>query len=121
MRIVSLLLLGCLVALSFVIYEVKYDTREMDDRVAALRLDIKKERDAIAILRAEWSHLNRPKRIERLARKHLGLRPVQARQMMTMDQLAASGRKGPGRQGSSPGPLAGDAAPAMRHPVKAVR
>ncbi len=121
MRIVSLLLLGCLVALSFVIYEVKYETREMNDRVAALRLDIKKERDAIAVLRAEWSHLNRPKRIERLARKHLGLRPVQARQMMTIDQLAESRRNRPGPGNSSSNPRTSNAAPELHHPVKAVR
>lgn len=121
MRIVSLFLIGCLVALSFVIYEVKYETREMNDRVAALRLDIKKERDAIGVLRAEWSHLNRPKRVERLARKHLGLKPVNARQVMTASQLG--GLRGTGRgPGSAPArPVAENALPRLHHPVKAVR
>ncbi len=114
MRIVSLLLMSCLVALSFVMYEIKYDAAEMENSVAALRLKVLKERDAIAILRAEWSHLNRPERIERLARKHLGLAPVQARQMVTMDQLAASRRKAP------ESPLASNDGRALRHPVKAI-
>lgn len=115
MRIVSLLLMSCLVALSFAMYEAKYDTVEVEEKVSALRIKIQKERDAIAILRAEWSHLNRPERVERLARKHLGLVPVQARQMMTMEQLKAA------RQKSFGGPLARDGGPVLRHPVKAVR
>lgn len=119
MRIVSLFLIGGLVALSFVIYEVKYDTHEMEERVASLRLDIRKERDAIAILRAEWSHLNRPERIERLARKHLGLQPVQARQMISVERLATLRRQAPDR--APGGPVVGESAPALRHAVKAVR
>lgn len=115
MRIVSLLLMSCLVTLSFAMYEAKYDTVEVEEQVSALRLNIQKERDAIAILRAEWSHLNRPERVERLARKHLGMAPVQARQMVTMEQLTAARRKSFG------GPLAKDAGPVLRHPVKAVR
>lgn len=121
MRIVSLLLIGCLVALSFVIYEVKFETREMNDRVAALRLDIQKERDAIGVLRAEWSHLNRPQRIERLSRKHLGLRPVNARQVMTASQLATMRGNNPGPDSSPSRPLAENAVPRLHHPVKAVR
>jgi cell division protein FtsL len=115
MRIVSLLLMSCLVALSYAMYEVKYDTAEMEDQVAGLRLKVQKERDAIAILRAEWSHLNRPERVERLARKHLGMVPVRARQMITMEQLAAARRK------AGDGPVASGGAGDLRHPVKAVR
>lgn len=117
MRIFNLFLVGCLIALSFLIYEVKYETGMMEEQVASLKLGIRRERDAIAILRAEWSHLNRPERVERLARKHLGLDPVQARQMMTLEQLAEL-RKGINR---GPGPVMGEIPPRLRHPVKAVR
>jgi cell division protein FtsL len=119
MRIVTLFLVGCLVALSLVMYDVKYDTREMEEKVASLRLGIRKERDSIAILRAEWSHLNSPERIERLARKHLGMAPVQGRQMMTFEQLAATRGMTPGA--GSGGPLAGEMGSSLRHRVKAVR
>lgn len=121
MRIFSLCLIGCLVAFSLVIYEVKYETREMNDRVAALHLEIKKERDAIGVLRAEWGHLNRPKRVERLARKHLGLRPVQAPQVITASQLADLRGKSPGPDSAPSRPLAENAIPRLHHPVKAVR
>jgi len=81
MRIVTFLLASILVALAAVIYQVKYETRSLDNRVASLQQGIAEERDVIAILRAEWSHLNRPARLERLARAHLGLRPIQANQI----------------------------------------
>lgn len=116
MRIFNLFLLGCLVALSFLIYEVKYETGAMEEKVASLKVGIRRERDAIAILRAEWSHLNRPERVERLARKHLGLEPVQARQMMTLEQLAEHRKPS-----TEPGQVMGEIAPGLRHPVKAVR
>lgn len=119
MRILSLFLIGCLAVLSFLIYEVKYETGAMEEKVASLRHAIRVERDAIAILRAEWSHLNRPERIERLARKHLGLEPVKARQMVTMEQLTQRRRAiaGPGQDGE----IAGAAVSGLRHPVNAVR
>ena len=119
MRIVSLFLVGSLVALSFVIYEVKYDTHGMEEKVSALQQGIRNERDSIAILRAEWSHLNSPERLERLARKHLGMVPVQARQMMTLEQLADLRRSKPGVVSDRSRP--GDAAPALHHRVKATR
>lgn len=86
MRIFNLMLAGCVVALAFVIYEQKYQSEALVVHVAELKQSIKSERDAVAVLRAEWSHLNRPKRIERLARKHLGLRPLKARQLLTARQ-----------------------------------
>jgi len=89
MRIVNLFLIGCVVALSFIIYQQKYQSQAMDRRIAELRRSIAGERDAVGVLRAEWSHLNSPKRIERLARKYLGLRPLKASQIMTARQFAA--------------------------------
>jgi len=115
MRILNVLLVSCLIALAFVIYDVKYDTRGLDARVAALQLDIRKERDAIAILRAEWGHLNRPARVERLARKHLGLAPLRAQQMITRDQLSAALSQ------LKIGPVAREDGRALRQPVSAIR
>lgn len=89
MRVISLFLAGCVVAFAFVIYELKDETRALDQRAAELRQSIRAERDAVAVLRAEWSHLNRPERIEKLARKHLGLTPLKASQYLTASQYEA--------------------------------
>lgn len=95
MRVINCLLVGCVVAFAYVIYELEHETRALDARVAELRQSIRAERDAVAVLRAEWSHLNRPERIEKLARKHLGLEPLKASQFLNASQYAALRRPSP--------------------------
>lgn len=89
MRVVNILLAAFVVASAFVIYELKYESRALTDRVAELKSSIRVERDAVAVLRAEWSHLNRPERVARLARQHLGLKPLKANQILTSRQYDA--------------------------------
>lgn len=87
LRFVNICLLLGLVALAYVIYEVKYDARALDHEIARLHKKIEAERDSIAVLRAEWSLLNRPKRIERLAAKFLNLKSADPRQLLTLDSV----------------------------------
>ena len=47
-------------------YRVNYATQEALDRVADLQNDIADEREAIAVLGAEWAYLNRPDRLKDL-------------------------------------------------------
>jgi len=67
LRFVNICLGLGLVALAYVIYQVKYEARALDEEIATLGKQIDEERDGLAVLRAEWSLLNRPERIERLA------------------------------------------------------
>ena len=87
LRFVNICLVLGLVALAYVIYQVKYEARALDEEIASLNKDIDTERDGLAVLRAEWSLLNRPERIERLAEKYLKLAPVQPRQLVTLDSV----------------------------------
>jgi cell division protein FtsL len=87
LRFVNVCLVLGLVALAYVIYQVKYQSRALDAEIATLGKEIDDERDAIAVLRAEWSLLNRPERIERLAQKYLKLAPIQPRQLVTLDSV----------------------------------
>src|SRR4029450_5846650 len=56
-------------------------------RVAKLRLEIRRERDAVAALRAEWAKLDNPARIQNLARRHLQLVPAEPRKIDSLDNL----------------------------------
>jgi cell division protein FtsL len=87
LRFVNICLVLGLVALAYVIYQVKYETRGLDAEIASLTKKIDEERDAIAVLRAEWSLLNRPERIERLAKKYLKLAPAKPVQLLTVDSV----------------------------------
>jgi hypothetical protein len=52
--------------------------------VLRLHADVREQREAIAALRAEWSRLDAPVRLQGLAERHLTLKPIGANQY---DQL----------------------------------
>lgn len=87
LRILHVLVLGTLVLAAADVYKIKFESTLQAESVARLRNDIRHERDAIAALRAEWTKLDTPERIEQLAGRHLALRPVDVTQFDTLDGL----------------------------------
>ena len=65
------LLAGLLVA-AFAVgsYRINFDTQAAFNRVDDLHRAIAREREALAVLNAEWAYLNGPIRLARLARTH---------------------------------------------------
>ena len=59
---------------------MKYEIRGLEERLAGLNRDILRHQEAIHVLRAEWSFLNQPARLEDLARRLLRLEPSTADQ-----------------------------------------
>jgi len=57
--------------------------------VAATMQDIAKEKESIRVLEAEWSYLNQPDRLEKLAREHLHLEPMKGKQFTAAAGLDA--------------------------------
>ncbi|HET9715457.1 MAG TPA: hypothetical protein VFP60_04660 [Pseudolabrys sp.] len=87
MRLVNILVIGALILSAAYVYKIKFDSTLQAERVAKLRGELRKERNAIAILRAEWAKLDTPGRIQRLADRHLSLQPVRPTQFDTLDRL----------------------------------
>ena len=87
MRVLNILVIGALVLAAADVYTIKFESTRQAQRVAKLRLEIRRERDAVAALGAEWAKLNNPARIQNLARRHLQLGPAEARQMDPLDNL----------------------------------
>jgi hypothetical protein len=72
-------------------YRVNYATQAALDRVADLRAQIAAEREAIAVLRAEWAYLNRPDRLRALVEAHndvLNLVPVSPEHFAEIGMIA---------------------------------
>ena len=87
MRLLNFCVVILLVAAAAYVYEIKFESTLRAERVAKMRSDVQRERDAIAALRAEWSTLENPARIQGLARRHLRLRPPEATQYDSLDRL----------------------------------
>ena len=88
MRILNVLVIGALVAAAAYVYKVKFESTREAERLAKLRTEIRQEQDAIASLRAEWSKLDTPARIQELAKRHLStMKPVDPRQIDTLRNL----------------------------------
>jgi hypothetical protein len=87
MRFLNLCVLVLLVVAAAYVYEIKFESTLRAERVAKMRGDIQRERDAIAALRAEWATLDNPARIQGLVRRHLPLRPTDATQYDSLDRL----------------------------------
>jgi hypothetical protein len=87
MRLLNFCVLILLVAAAAYVYEIKFESTMRAERVAKMRGDVQRERDAIAALRAEWTALENPARVQGLARRHLHLRPAEAIQYDALDRL----------------------------------
>jgi cell division protein FtsL len=86
-RILHILVIAALVSAAAYVYKIKFESTREAERVAKLRMEIRREQDVIAGLRAEWSTLESPVRIQELAKRHLSLRPIEARQFDRLDNL----------------------------------
>jgi cell division protein FtsL len=87
MRLLNIGVIAALVLAAAYVYDIKYQSTLRAERVAKLRHDIQRERDAIASLRAEWARLGNPRRIQTLAQRHLELKPFQTSQVDKFDNL----------------------------------
>jgi hypothetical protein len=80
-RPTSLILMVLAAAAGGALFPVSFEVGALDDRLAQLNRQIRDDREAIHVLRAEWSFLNQPARLEELARRHLDLKPVAGAQI----------------------------------------
>ncbi|HZP77276.1 MAG TPA: hypothetical protein VFB45_14120 [Pseudolabrys sp.] len=87
MRLLNIVVIAALVVAAVWVYKIKFDSTLQVERVAKLRGEIRRERDAIATLRAEWSRLDTPGRVEALAHRFLQLRQVQPHQIDNFEHL----------------------------------
>lgn len=71
MRILGLLLFITVISAAAFVYNVKYRTSRLAREAAHLENSIRNEENAITALRAEWSALNQPSRLQALAKRHL--------------------------------------------------
>jgi hypothetical protein len=109
MRLINILVIAALILAASVVYKIKFDSTLQAEQVAKLASELRRERNAIATLRAEWAKLDTPGRIQGLASRHLALRPILPTQFDSLDNLPE--RPPVAVQPASPDPIAGTLAP----------
>ena len=87
MRLLNIFVIGALVLAAAAVYKIKFDSTLQGARVGQLSNELRRERDAIAVLRAEWAKLDSPARIQGMADRHLALKPLKASQFDDFDRL----------------------------------
>ena len=75
------------VSLSLTLFMVKYQVQDLEEELVGLNRAITEDRQAIHVLKAEWSHLNEPSRLKKLSERYLGLGPVATDQVGTANEL----------------------------------
>jgi hypothetical protein len=86
-RFIHIMVIVSLIASAGYAYSIKYDTLYYAEQVAKLKAKVQKERDAVAVLKAEWHLLNRPDRLQAAADRHLDLQPLNLQQLARLSDL----------------------------------
>ena len=87
LRILNLVVIGALILAAAYVYRIKYDSTVQAERLAKIRSEVRRERDTIGALRAEWGGLQSPSRIEALAKRYLHLKPIAPTQFDKLNGL----------------------------------
>lgn len=87
--------LFCLLALlvSFILFKVKYEVVEVEERLSQTLRQIQREEENIHILKAEWSHLNEPQRLQKLSESFLDIGPIKTDQIVAVLSSSENDRK----------------------------
>lgn len=73
--------------LGFALFKVKHEVQILETELTQIHRAILTGQEAIHVLNAEWSYLNRPRRLQKLNAKFLGFTPVSAERITTIEEL----------------------------------
>lgn len=89
-RTTDTVLIAVMVAAAAFTYRVKQQAENQLSEINKLQTQIRLEADTIDVLKADWSLLTQPARLQKLTeiyQSQLQLQPVTARQILTLDEL----------------------------------
>ena len=86
-RPAALILFALSIIAGGVLFGVAFEVSALEERLIALNQEITRDRESIHVLRAEWSYLNQPERLEGLSRRYLELQPLKGSQISAITAL----------------------------------
>lgn len=69
------------------LFLLKYEVKAMEEQLATVNDGILRNLEAVHVMKAEWSFLNRPARLEELGRRLLALEPMDAQQTAAITDI----------------------------------
>jgi hypothetical protein len=106
-----------LVALAFALYWAKAEAQAVREKVLVLQDEVDTERRAVRTLEAELTWVERPDRLEAAATRRLGLVPVTADRIATIDDIDQIARLRVAPPAVDANPIARTAGPKPAEPV----
>lgn len=77
-----------LISAGFFVFQIKYGMMDLEQRHRVVKRNIQETREALHVLKAEWSHLNDPRTLQTLCVKYLpDLVPLQGIQLVPLDRV----------------------------------
>ena len=70
------------------LFVVKHQVQDLEGTLTKITREISNNRQAVHVLKAEWSHLNEPNRLRNLTARHLDLGPLENAQFIRLSKLS---------------------------------
>ncbi len=121
MRLINILVIAALIVAASAVYKIKFDSTLQAEKAAKLHNELRRERNAIARLRAEWAKLDTPSRIQALADRYLKLQPIKPTQFDNFNDLPPRPPALPSTPSDPIGAMLAPSAPETTGSVPAVR
>lgn len=71
LRLSTILSLALAAGAGFILFQTSQNVQQVESNLRNIQTALAKEQDAMRVLETEWDYLNRPDRLEDLARQHL--------------------------------------------------
>ena len=86
-KVAAMFWLAAVVVAALGLFHVKYEVQRLESELELEHRAILEDQEAIHVLKAEWSFLNRPDRLSDLASRHLGMVPLAPAQVVHIEDL----------------------------------
>lgn len=69
------------------LFQLKYQVMNLEKDHHRIRKNIRETDETIHVLKAEWAHLNDPRRLQNLCESYLGISPIKGSQLVSLQQV----------------------------------
>ena len=86
-RALNLAMLALTVVICFGLYRVTHAAQEREADLRSIETKIAEGERAIGVLKAEWTHLSQPGKVQAMATRYLNLQPMKATQIAYLNEI----------------------------------